>query len=102
MKYKATVSFAGEITMGRGEVRDVSDGIAAPLVADGYLEPMKDGNGQPESAGTADESKDLEGLTKDVLSQKAEEMGVDVKSNWNKADIIDAILEAESSAGSDT
>ena len=42
MKYKATVSFAGEITMGRGEVRDVSDDIAAPLVADGYLEPMKD------------------------------------------------------------
>ena len=37
MKYKATVSFAGEITMGRGEVRDVSDDIAAPLVADGYL-----------------------------------------------------------------
>lgn len=41
MKYKATVSFAGEITMGRGEVRDVSDDIAAPLVADGYLEPER-------------------------------------------------------------
>ena len=32
---------------------------------------------------------------------KAEELGVDVKSNWNKADIINAVLEAES-AGSDT
>ena len=101
MKYKATVSFAGEITMGRGEVRDVSDGIAAPLVADGYLEPMKDGDGRPDSDGAADERKDLESLTKDALGQKAEEMGVDVKSNWNKADIINAILEAES-AGSDT
>lgn len=37
MKYKATVSFAGEITMGRGEVRDVSDDIAAPLVATDIL-----------------------------------------------------------------
>lgn len=98
MKYKATVSFAGEITMGRGEVRDVSDDIAAPLVADGYLEPEKEAGGQADSP---DRQEELESLTKDVLSQKAEELGVDVKSNWNKADIINAILEAES-AGSDT
>lgn len=98
MKYKATVSFAGEITMGRGEVRDVSDDIAAPLVADGYLEPEKEAGGQ---ADLPDRQEELESLTKDVLSQKAEELGVDVKSNWNKADIINAILEAES-AGSDT
>lgn len=98
MKYKATVSFAGEITMGRGEVRDVSDDIAVPLVADGYLEPEKEAGGQ---ADPPDRQEELESLTKDVLSQKAEELGVDVKSNWNKADIINAILEAES-AGSDT
>lgn len=98
MKYKATFSFAGEITMGRGEVRDVSDDIAAPLVADGYLEPEKEAGGQ---ADPPDRQEGLESLTKDVLSQKAEELGVDVKSNWNKADIINAILEAES-AGSDT
>lgn len=98
MKYKATVSFAGEITMGRGEVRDVSDDIAAPLVADGYLEPEKEASGH---ADPPDRQEELESLTKDVLSQKAEELGVDVKSNWNKADIINAILEAES-AGSDT
>lgn len=98
MKYKATVSFAGEITMGRGEVRDVSDDIAAPLVADGYLEPEGEASGQ---AAPPDRQKELESLTKDVLSQKAEELGVDVKSNWNKADIINAILEAEN-AGSDT
>ena len=98
MKYKATVSFAGEITMGRGEVRDVSDDIAAPLVADGYLEPEGEAGGQTDPP---DRQKELESLTKDMLSQKAEELGVDVKSNWNKADIINAILEAESS-GSDT
>lgn len=98
MKYKATVSFAGEITMGRGEVRDVSDDVAAPLVADGYLEPEEKAGGQ---ADPPDRQKELESLTKDVLSQKAAELGVDVKSNWNKADIINEILEAES-AGSDT
>ena len=90
MKYKATVSFAGEITMGRGEVRDVSDDIAAPLVADGYLEPEGEAGGQ---ADPPDRQEELESLTK--------ELGVDVKSNWNKADIINAILEAEN-AGSDT
>lgn len=98
MKYKATVSFAGEITMGRGEVRDVSDDIAAPLVADGYLEPEGEAGGQ---ADPPDRQKELESLTKDALGQKAEELGIDVKSNWNKADIINAILEAEN-AGSDT
>ena len=98
MKYKATVSFAGEITMGRGEVRDVSDDIAAPLVADGYLEPEKEAGGQ---ADPPRRQGGLESLTKGGLGQQAEELGVEVKSNWNKADIINAILEAES-AGSDT
>ena len=60
---------------------------------------MKGTGGQTDPLGG---QKELESLTKDVLSQKAEGLGVDVKSNWNKADIIDAILEAESSASSDT
>ena len=44
MKVKATTSFAGaEISMFHGEVRDVPDDIAAPLLECGYLEPVEAG-----------------------------------------------------------
>ena len=39
MKVKAATNFAGEICMTKGEVRDVPERVAAPLVACGYLEP---------------------------------------------------------------
>ena len=38
MKVKATTSFAGEICMSEGEVRDVPESVAAPLLECGYLE----------------------------------------------------------------
>lgn len=44
MKVKATTNFAGEICMATGEVRDVPENIAAPLLKCGYLklaEPEK-------------------------------------------------------------
>lgn len=37
MKVKATISFAGQISMARNEVRDVWDDVAAPLLKCGYL-----------------------------------------------------------------
>lgn len=37
MKVRATLSFAGQISIGPGEVRDVPEDIAAPLLACGYL-----------------------------------------------------------------
>lgn len=43
MKAKATVSFAGEISMAAGEVRDVPKDVAAPLLKCGYLEAVKKG-----------------------------------------------------------
>ena len=41
MKVKATTSFAGEICMAAGEVRDVPEDVAAPLLRCGYLEPVE-------------------------------------------------------------
>ena len=41
MKVKATVSFAGELSMAAGEVRDVPKDVAAPLLKCGYLEAVK-------------------------------------------------------------
>lgn len=43
MKVKATVSFAGELSMAAGEVRDVPRDVAAPLLKCGYLEAVKKG-----------------------------------------------------------
>lgn len=41
MKVKATTSFAGEICMAKGDVRDVPESVAAPLLECGYLEVLE-------------------------------------------------------------
>lgn len=41
MKVKATTSFAGEICMAKGDVRDVPESVAAPLLGCGYLEALE-------------------------------------------------------------
>lgn len=83
MKVKATTSFAGEICMAAGEVRDVPERIAAPLLKCGYLEAA-----EPAAAGAA---VDPDQLTKDELIEMAEGLGIEVKSGWTKAEIAGAI-----------
>ena len=41
MKVKATTNFAGEICMAKGDVRDVPESVAAPLLECGYLEVLE-------------------------------------------------------------
>lgn len=41
MKVKATTNFAGEICMAKGDVRDVPESVAAPLLECGYLEALE-------------------------------------------------------------
>lgn len=42
MKYKARVSFGGKVSMGVGEVKDISDvNIAKDLLKAGYIEEVK-------------------------------------------------------------
>lgn len=61
MKVKATTNFAGEICMATGEVRDVPESVAEPLLKCGYLEPVEapaapdqEPEGTTEPEGTAD------------------------------------------------
>ena len=49
MRVKATTSFAGEICMAKGDVRDVPESIAAPLLDCGYLEAMEPEQTEPEA-----------------------------------------------------
>ena len=41
MKVKATTNFAGEICMAKGDVCDVPESVAAPLLECGYLEALE-------------------------------------------------------------
>lgn len=83
MKVTANLSFAGaELSMFRGEARDVPERIAAPLLKCGYLEAA-----EPAAADSSE-------MTKSELIQKAESMGVEVKSSWTKAEIAAAIAAA--------
>lgn len=80
MKVKATTNFAGEVCMAAGEVRDVPESVAAPLLKCGYLETVE----PPAAANTSE-------MTKDELIEKAKNMGIEVKSGWTKAEIAAAI-----------
>lgn len=40
MKVKATINFAGKISMKKGEVREVDEAIASPLLSCGYLKKV--------------------------------------------------------------
>lgn len=42
MLVRATVSFAGQVSMAKNEVRDVPEDIAAPLLKCKYLEAVKE------------------------------------------------------------
>ena len=41
MKVKATVSFAGEVTMAVNEVRELPEAVASPLLSCGYVIPAE-------------------------------------------------------------
>lgn len=41
MKVRATVSFAGKVSMAAGEARDIPEEVAAPLLRCGYLVPAE-------------------------------------------------------------
>lgn len=58
MKVKATTNFAGEVCMATGEVRDVPENIAAPLLKCGYLELA-----EPEKAAGTSKKKSAKAKT---------------------------------------
>ena len=68
MKVKATTNFAGEICMATGEVRDVPESVAEPLLKCGYLEavetPAETPDQEPEQA--------TEETTEETLDQEPE------------------------------
>ena len=46
MKYKATISFAGQVSMAANEVRELPQESAAPLLRCGYLTSVAEKSGK--------------------------------------------------------
>lgn len=58
MKVKALVSFAGQVTMAPGEVRDIKDkAVVKDLLRAGYVEEAKSGKKSDVDEVTPDEDK---------------------------------------------
>ena len=96
MKVKATVNFAGEICMAVGEVRDVPEGIAAPLLECSYIEALgADGSDEGRKDNTASGQLTIEQLKKMKradLNDLAAKMGIDDPASFrNAGELAEAI-----------
>ena len=109
MKVKATTSFAGaEISMFHGEVCDVPDDIAAPLLECGYLEAVEAGGAAPGSNDKETSGQltleHLKKMKRADLNALAAEKGIeDPESFKNVGELAEAIakLMEESAGGSE-
>ena len=109
MRVKATTSFAGaEISMFHGEVCDVPDDIAAPLLECGYLEAVEAGGAAPGSNDKETSGQltleQLKKMKRTDLNALAAEKGIeDPESFKNVGELAEAIakLMEESAGGSE-
>ena len=97
MRVKATTSFAGaEISMFHGEVCDVPDDIAAPLLECGYLEAVEAGGAAPGSNDKETSGQltleQLKKMKRADLNALAAEKGIeDPESFKNAGELAEAI-----------
>ena len=71
MKYKATTTFAGRVTMRAGEVQDLDKDLAEPLLKSGYLEPVEKAEEEPAADKPVEKAEEEPAADKPV--EKAEE-----------------------------
>lgn len=109
MKVKATTSFAGaEISMFHGEVCDVPDDIAAPLLECGYVEAVEAGGAAPGSDDKDTSSQltpeHLKKMKRADLNAMAAEKGIENPESFkNVGELAEAIakLMEEPAGGSE-
>ena len=107
MKVKATTRFAGaEISMFRGEVRDVPDDIAAPLLECGYVEAVEAGGAGSDDKDTSGQLtlEQLKKMKRADLNAMAAEKGIENPESFkNVGELAEAIakLMEEPAGGSE-
>lgn len=110
MRVKATTSFAGaEISMFHGEVCDVPDDIAAPLLECGYLDAVEAGGAAPGSNDKENSGQltleQLKKMKRADLNAMAAEKGIEAtKSFKNVGELAEAIaklMEEKPAGGSE-
>ena len=110
MKVKATTSFAGaEISMFHGEVCDVPDDIAAPLLECGYLEAVEAGGAAPGSNDKENSGQltleQLKKMKRADLNAMAAEKGIDAPESFKNvgelAEAIAKLMEEKPAGGSE-
>lgn len=86
MKYKATTTFVGRVTMRAGEVQDLDKVLAEPLLKSGYLEPVEKAEEEPVT--DKDEVKEKESERTDAGSDLQSPSGTagESKSRRRKSD----------------
>ena len=97
MKVKAKVSFAGEVSMFPGEVRDIPEDAAAPLLECGYLAAL-------DEAPTAEslDVRDLKKMKRADLEALAADMGIEDPSAYKTvADLAAAVADIGAAAESE-
>lgn len=110
MRVKATTSFAGaEISMFHGEVCDVPDDIAAPLLECGYLEAVEAGGAAPGSNDKENSGQltleQLKKMKRADLNAMAAEKGIEAPESFKNvgelAEAIAKLMEEKPAGGSE-
>lgn len=109
MKVKAKVSFAGEISMFPGEVRDITEDVAAPLLECGYLSaldeaPSVENPTVEDKTPTAEnlDVRDLKKMRRADLEALAADMGIEDPSAYKTvADLAAAVADIGAAAESE-
>ena len=86
MKVKAKVSFAGEVSMFPGEVRDIPDEVAAPLLECGYLAALDEAP-SAENPTVEDKTPTAENPTVEDKTPTAESLDVRDLKKMKRADL---------------
>ena len=110
MMVKATTSFAGaEISMFHGEVCDVPDDIATPLLECGYLEAVEAGGAAPGSNDKENSGQltleQLKKMKRADLNAMAAEKGIEAPESFKNvgelAEAIAKLMEEKPAGGSE-
>lgn len=102
MKYKATCTFAGKVSMRRGESREIPDAVAKPLLRCGYLEKVRENTKKDSSAESdQEEVSTVESDPEEVSTVKSDPEEVSGDESERDRSVVDSELHTGGTGKSD-